>query len=64
MLPVSTDMAADPAGSAPADGQETPLARSNTTATVQLSVMTDGTIGVAGEVDGYMRDSNDNWITS
>lgn len=38
--------------------------KSDATATVQLSVMTDGTIGVAGEVDGYMRDSNDNWITS
>lgn len=31
---------------------------------VQLSVMTDGTIGVAGEVDGYMRDANDDWIAS
>lgn len=31
---------------------------------VQLSVMTDGTIGVAGEVDGFMRDANDNWIAS
>lgn len=31
---------------------------------VQLSVMTDGTIGVAGEVDNYMRDANDNWIAS
>lgn len=33
-------------------------------AEVQLSVMTDGTIGVAGEVDGFMRDANDNWIAS
>lgn len=33
-------------------------------ADVQLSVMTDGTIGVAGEVDGFMRDANDNWIAS
>lgn len=31
---------------------------------VQLSVMTDGLIGVAGEVDDYMRDSSDNWIAS
>lgn len=31
---------------------------------VELSVMTDGTIGVAGEVDGYMRDSSNNWIKS
>lgn len=31
---------------------------------VQLSVMTDGTIGVAGEVDDYSRDANDNWIAS
>ncbi|MEW1988171.1 hypothetical protein AB0365_08130 [Brevibacterium casei] len=33
-------------------------------ADVQLSVMTDGTIGVAGEVDGFMRDANDDWIAS
>ncbi|WP_193107340.1 hypothetical protein [Brachybacterium sp. FME24] len=38
--------------------------KSDTTATVQLSVMTDGTIGVAGEVDGFMRDANDSWIAS
>ncbi|WP_313451149.1 hypothetical protein [Brevibacterium casei] len=38
--------------------------KSDTTATVQLSVMTDGTIGVAGEVKDYMRDANDNWITN
>lgn len=31
---------------------------------VELSVMTDGTIGVAGEVDWYMRDSSNNWIKS
>lgn len=31
---------------------------------VQLSVMTDRTIGVAGEVDDYSRDANDNWIAS
>lgn len=31
-------------------------------AEVQISVMTDGTIGVSGEVDDYMRDANDNWI--
>lgn len=31
---------------------------------VELSVMTDGTIGVAGEVDGYMRDSSESWIKS
>lgn len=36
----------------------------DTTATVQLSVMTDGTIGVAGEVTDYMRDGNDDWIAS
>lgn len=36
----------------------------DTTATVQLSVMIDGTIGVAGEVEDYMRDANDNWIAS
>lgn len=38
--------------------------KSDTTATVQLSVMTDGTIGVAGEVKDYTRDANDNWIAS
>ncbi|MGO1373254.1 MAG: hypothetical protein ACTHU4_03440 [Corynebacterium casei] len=38
--------------------------KSDTTATVQLSVMADGTIGVAGEVKDYMRDANDNWIAS
>lgn len=38
--------------------------KSDTTATVQLSVMTDGTIGVAGEVKDYIRDANDNWIAS
>lgn len=38
--------------------------KSDTTATVQLSVMTDGTIGVAGEVKDYMRDANDNWIST
>ncbi|MGO2616108.1 MAG: hypothetical protein ACTH9B_12690 [Brevibacterium aurantiacum] len=38
--------------------------KSSTVATVQLSVMTDGTIGVAGEVNGYMRDANDSWIKS
>ena len=38
--------------------------KSDTTATVQLSVMTDGTIGVAGEVNDYMRDANDNWIAN
>ncbi|SMX93146.1 hypothetical protein BAUR9175_02989 [Brevibacterium aurantiacum] len=38
--------------------------RSDTTATVQLSTMTDGTIGVAGEVKNYMRDANDDWIDS
>lgn len=38
--------------------------KSDTTATVQLSVMTDGTIGVAGEVKEYMRDANDNWIST
>lgn len=37
--------------------------KSDTTATVELSVMTDGTIGVAGEVKDYMRDANDDWIT-
>lgn len=36
----------------------------DTTATVQLSVMTDGTIGVAGAVKNYIRDANDNWIAS
>lgn len=36
----------------------------DTIATVQLSIMTDGTIGVACEIDGYMRDANDNWIAS
>ncbi len=36
----------------------------DTIATVQLSVMTDGTIGVAGEVENYVRDANDNWIAS
>lgn len=30
--------------------------------TVQLSVMTDGSIGVSGQVEDYMRDANDNWI--
>ncbi|WP_179229202.1 hypothetical protein [Parenemella sanctibonifatiensis] len=34
------------------------------TATVQLSVMTDATIGVAGEVEDYMRDANGNWIAN
>ena len=38
--------------------------KSDTTATVQLLVMADGTIGVAGEVKDYMRDANDNWIAS
>lgn len=38
--------------------------KSNAAATVRLSVMTEGTIGVAGEVNGYMRDANDNWIAS
>ncbi|WP_231447127.1 hypothetical protein [Brevibacterium zhoupengii] len=38
--------------------------KSDTTATVQVSVMTDGTIGVAGEVDGFMRDDNGDWIAS
>lgn len=38
--------------------------KSDTTATVQLSVMTDGTIGVAGEVKDYTRDASDNWIAS
>lgn len=33
-------------------------------ADVDLSVMTDGTIGVAGEVADYQRDANDNWIAS
>lgn len=36
----------------------------DTLAKMQLSVMTDGTIGVGGEVDGYTRDANDNWIAS
>ncbi|MBP2383284.1 hypothetical protein JOF43_003273 [Brachybacterium sacelli] len=38
--------------------------KSSAAATVEFSVMTDGTIGVAGEVKGYMRDANDNWITN
>lgn len=33
-------------------------------AEVQLSIMTDGTVGVAGEVEGFMRDANDDWIAS
>lgn len=41
------------------EGSET-----STIAMVQLSVMTDGTIGVAGEVDEFMRDANGNWIAS
>lgn len=36
----------------------------DTTATVRVSVMTDGTIGVAGEVNDYTRDANENWIAS
>lgn len=31
-------------------------------AQLQLSVMTDGTIGVTGAVEGYVRDSNGSWI--
>ena len=38
--------------------------KTDTTATVQLSVTTDGIIGVAGEVKDYVRDANDNWIVS
>lgn len=38
--------------------------KSDTAATVQLSAMTDGTIGVAGEVKDYMRDANDTWISN
>lgn len=45
-------------GSVDPDGEASSIAE------VQLSVMTDGTIGVAGEVEGYMRDANDNWIKS
>lgn len=45
-------------GSVDSDGE------ANSIAEVQLSVMTDGTVGVAGKVKGYMRDSNDNWIKS
>lgn len=36
----------------------------DTIVTVQLSIMTDGTIGVAGEVEDYMGDANGNWIAS
>lgn len=36
----------------------------HTLAALHISVMTDGTIGVAGEVDGYQRDANDNWIAN
>lgn len=43
-------------GSVDSDGEASSIAE------VQLSVMVDGTIGVAGEVDGYMRDANDSWI--
>lgn len=31
-------------------------------AEVQISVMSDGTIGIGGEVSDYMRDANDDWI--
>lgn len=31
-------------------------------ATVEISVMTDGTLGVMGEVSGYVQDANGNWI--
>lgn len=55
--------AADPEGaiemtlpSVDADG------KTSTVASLELSVMTDGTIGVAGEVEDYMRDSHDEWI--
>lgn len=34
----------------------------DTLAKLQLSTMTDGTIGVGGEVEDYTRDANDNWI--
>ena len=43
-------------GSVDSDGEASSIAE------VQLSVMTDGTVGVAGEVEGYMRDANENWI--
>lgn len=43
-------------GSVDSDGEASSIAE------VQLSVMVDGTVGVAGEVEGYMRDSNDDWI--
>lgn len=45
-------------GSVDSDGEPSSIAE------VQLSVMTDGTVGVAGEVDGYTRDANDDWIAS
>lgn len=45
-------------GSVDSDGEASSIAE------VQLSVMTDGTIGVAGEVASYMRDANGNWIAS
>lgn len=45
-------------GSVDSDGEASSIAE------VQLSVMTDGTVGVAGEVEGYMRDANDNWLKS
>lgn len=45
-------------GSVDSDGEASSIAE------VQLSVMTDGTVGVAGEVEGYMRDANENWIKS
>ncbi|TGD27772.1 hypothetical protein EB835_18310 [Brevibacterium sp. S22] len=36
--------------------------RISTFAEIQMSVMSDGTIGIGGEVSDYMRDSNDDWI--
>lgn len=39
-----------------------PNGKSSTVASLELSVMTDGTIGVTGEVEDYMRDAHDQWI--